>query len=163
MFWSQWLELHDPLTISIFFSHVIMLSNDFWLVMSYTRMIPCVRSGEEESFKNVTRSNTTHDIFDSTCYSCHMTTGRLTMSHPMSHDLITPSIVTRSDDHTLYCHTTWWPHPPLSHDLMTTPSIVTWPDDHTLYCYTIWWPHPLLSHDLMTTPSIVTWLTIAPR
>ena len=45
--------------------------------------------------KNLTRSNTTHDIFDSTCYSCHMTACRLTMPHPMSHDLMTtPSLVT---------------------------------------------------------------------
>ena len=60
-------------------------------------------------------------------------------------------------DHTLYCHIIWWPHPLLSHDLVTTPSIVTWSNDHTLYCHMIWQPHPLLSHDLMTTPSIVTW------
>ena len=35
----------------------------------------------------------------------------------LQHDpMTTLSIVTWSNDHTLYCHMIWWPHPLLSHD-----------------------------------------------
>ena len=81
------------LTISMFCSHFVMLSNDFWLVISYTRIMPCEKGRANTLTRQLTH-NTVH-------FTCHISnedndhTHMIWWPHPLlSHDLMaTPSTV----------------------------------------------------------------------